>query len=595
MHDKSDAIIYVGKAIDLFNRVHSYFRVGYKKSPKIEKMVTQIKRFEYIITDSELEALVLENNLIKEHEPKYNTMLKDDKTYPYIMVTLGEKFPRVKSSRTMKKDKSRYFGPFTSNYAVKETLDLLNKVYKIRTCNKKLTGEPEGRPCLNYHIGQCMAPCTGKVSEEEYRENIDKVLDFLGGNYSSIVKDLEAKMNAASEALDFETAATYRDLINSVKAVTQKQKITDHDGDDKDVIAIARDKQDNEAVVQVFFVRDGKLIGREHFYMTHVSSSETDSDVLGDFVKQFYAGTPYIPKEIMLPTELEEAGLIEEWLTGRKESRVYIKVPKIGSKEKLVELARKNAALVLNQDRERLKREEGRTIGAVKEIQELLGLDKLNRMEAFDISNTSGFENVGSMVVFEKGKPKRSDYRKFKIKTVAGPDDYACMHEVLTRRLLRGKEESGEEINTGFSSLPDLILMDGGRGQVNICLKVLDELRMNIPVCGMVKDDFHRTRGIYFNNKELPIDTHSEGFKLVTRIQDEAHRFAIEFHRSLRSKDQTKSVLDEIPGIGPARRKALMRTFASIEDVRNASEEELEAIPEMNPQAARSVYEFFHK
>lgn len=595
MHDKSDAIIYVGKAIDLFNRVHSYFRVGYKKSPKIEKMVTQIKRFEYIITDSELEALVLENNLIKEHEPKYNTMLKDDKTYPYIMVTLGEKFPRVKSSRTMKKDKSRYFGPFTSNYAVKETLDLLNKAYKIRTCNKKLTGEPEGRPCLNYHIGQCMAPCTGKVSEEEYRENIDKVLDFLGGNYSSIVKDLEAKMNAASEALDFETAATYRDLINSVKAVTQKQKITDHDGDDKDVIAIARDKQDNEAVIQVFFVRDGKLIGREHFYMTHVSSSETDSDVLGDFVKQFYAGTPYIPKEIMLPTELEEAGLIEEWLTGRKESRVYIKVPKIGSKEKLVELARKNAALVLNQDRERLKREEGRTIGAVKEIQELLGLDKLNRMEAFDISNTSGFENVGSMVVFEKGKPKRSDYRKFKIKTVAGPDDYACMHEVLTRRLLRGKEESGEEINTGFSSLPDLILMDGGRGQVNICLKVLDELKMNIPVCGMVKDDFHRTRGIYFNNKELPIDTHSEGFKLVTRIQDEAHRFAIEFHRSLRSKDQTKSVLDEIPGIGPARRKALMRTFASIEDVRNASEEELEAIPEMNPQAARSVYEFFHK
>lgn len=595
MHDSSDAIIYVGKAVDLFNRVHSYFRVGYKKSPKIEKMVTHIKRFEYIVTDSELEALVLENNLIKEHEPKYNTMLKDDKTYPYIMVTLGEKFPRVKSSRTMKKDKSRYFGPFTSNYAVKETLDLLNKVYKIRTCNKKLTGEPDGRPCLNYHIGQCLAPCTGKVSEEEYRENIDKVLDFLGGNYSSIVKDLEAKMSAASEAMEFEAAAEYRDLINSVKAVTQKQKITDHEGDDKDVIAIARDKQDNEAVIQVFFVRDGKLIGREHFYMTHVSSSETDSDVLGDFVKQFYAGTPYIPKEIMLPTELEEADLIEEWLTGRKESRVYIKVPKIGSKEKLVELARKNASLVLNQDRERLKREEGRTIGAVKEIQELLGLEKLNRMEAFDISNTSGFENVGSMVVFEKGKPKRSDYRKFKIKTVAGPDDYACMHEVLTRRLLRGKEESGEEISTGFSNLPDLILMDGGRGQVNICLKVLDELKMNIPVCGMVKDDFHRTRGIYFDNKELPIDTHSEGFKLVTRIQDEAHRFAIEFHRSLRSKDQTKSVLDEIPGIGPARRKALMRTFSSIEDVRNASEEELEAIPEMNPQAARSVYEFFHK
>lgn len=595
MHDKSDAIIYVGKAIDLFNRVHSYFRAGYKRSPKIEKMVGLIARFEYIITDSELEALVLENNLIKEHEPKYNTMLKDDKTYPYIKVTLGDDYPRILSTRNMKKDRSKYFGPFTSNYAVKQTIDLLNKVYKLRTCNKKLTGEPEGRPCLNYHIGQCMAPCNGNVDKDVYRENVEKALDFLAGNYSSIVKDLENKMNEASEALEFETAAQYRDLINNVKAVTQKQKITDHECDDKDVIAIARDKQDNEAVIQVFFVRDGKLIGREHFYMTHVSSSETDAEVLENFVKQFYAGTPYIPKEIMLPTELDESALIEEWLTGRKESRVYIKVPKIGSKEKLVELARKNASLVLNQDRERLKREEGRTIGAVKEIQELLGLDKLNRMEAFDISNTSGFENVGSMVVFEKGKPKRSDYRKFKIKTVAGPDDYACMHEVLTRRLLRGKEESGEEISTGFSTLPDLILMDGGRGQVNICLKVLDELKMNIPVCGMVKDDFHRTRGIYFNNKELPIDTHSEGFKLVTRIQDEAHRFAIEFHRSLRSKDQTKSVLDEISGIGPARRKALMRTFASIEDVRNATLEELEAIPEMNPKAAESVYGYFHK
>lgn len=595
MHDKTDAIIYVGKAVDLFNRVHSYFRVGYKKSPKIEKMVTHIARFEYIITDSELEALVLENNLIKEHEPKYNTMLKDDKTYPYIKVTLGDVFPRIQLARSMKKDKSRYFGPFTSNYAVNQTIDLLNKTYKIRTCNKRLIGEAEDRPCLNHHIGQCLAPCNGKVTREEYMEGVNKALDVLSGNYGAIVKDLEQKMQDASENLNFEEAANYRDLLNSIRAVTQKQKITDTEGEDKDVIAIARDKQDNEAVVQVFFVRGGKLIGREHFYMTHVSSSEDDRDVLENFVKQFYSGTPYIPKEIMLPTELNDTPLIEEWLSERKEARVYIKVPKIGSKEKLVELAHKNAFLVLNQDRERLKREESKTIGAVKEIQELLGLDYLNRMEAFDISNTNGFENVGSMVVFEKGKPKRSDYRKFKIKTVAGPDDYACMHEVLTRRLLRGKSEADEEISTGFSNLPDLILMDGGRGQVNICLKVLDELKMNIPVCGMVKDDFHRTRGIYFNNEELPIDTHSEGFKLVTRIQDEAHRFAIEYHRSLRSKDQTKSVLDEIKGVGPARRKALMRSFASIEEIKNASREELLAIPEMTPQVADEIYLFFHK
>lgn len=600
MHDKDDTIIYVGKAIDLFNRVHSYFRAGTKKSPKIEKMVTLIARFEYIITDSELEALVLENNLIKEHSPKYNTMLKDDKTYPYIKVTMGEEYPRVLFSRTMKKDKSRYFGPYTSAGAVKDTIELLNKLFWLRTCNRNLPKEiGNDRPCLNYHIKQCMAPCQGYVSKEEYREQVAQALEFLNGNYGILLKDLETKMKEASEAMEFEEAIRYRDLYNSVKQVSQKQKITDSDGEDKDILALAKDEED--AVVQVFFIRGGKLIGREHFYMTHVQDTE-EEQILLDFVKQFYAGTPFIPKELMLQTAIEEQEILEKWLSGRKGSRVYIRIPKKGTKEKLVELAKNNARLVLSQDREKLKREEGRTIGAVKEIASLLGLENVSRMEAFDISNINGYENVGSMVVFEKGKPKRSDYRKFKIRTVSGPDDYACMKEVLTRRFLHGIEEAKElkeqELDQGFGSFtrfPDLLLMDGGRGQVNVALEVLSELGIDIPVCGMVKDDNHRTRGLYFQNVELPIDTHSEGFKLITRIQDEAHRFAIEYHRSLRSKGQVKSVLDDIPGVGPARRKALMRHFASIQDIRQASLEQLMEIPEIPRAAAEEIYQFFRK
>lgn len=600
MHDADDTIIYVGKAIDLFNRVHSYFRAGTKKSPKIEKMVTLISRFEYIITDSELEALVLENNLIKEHSPKYNTMLKDDKTYPYIKVTVGEDYPRVLFSRTMKKDKSRYFGPYTSAGAVKDTIELLNKLFLIRTCNRSLPKEiGNDRPCLNYHIKQCLAPCQGYVSKDEYRVQVNQALEFLNGNYGILLKDLETKMKEASESLDFEEAIRYRDLYNSVKQVSQKQKITDSTGEDKDIIALAKDEED--AVVQVFFIRDGKLIGREHFYMTHVQDTEKEQ-ILQDFVKQFYAGTPYIPRELMLQTEIEEQEILERWLSARKGSRVYIRIPKKGTKEKLVDLAKNNARLVLNQDREKMRREEGRTIGAVKEIASLLGLENVTRMEAFDISNINGFENVGSMVVYEKGKPKRSDYRKFKIRTVSGPDDYACMKEVLTRRFLHGMEESRElqekEIDKEFGSFtkfPDLLLMDGGKGQVNIALEVLSELCINIPVCGMVKDDNHRTRGLYFDNVELPIDTRSEGFKLITRIQDEAHRFAIEYHRSLRSKTQVKSVLDDIPGVGPARRKALMRHFASIGDIKEASVEELTEIPEIPQGAAEEIYRFFHK
>ena len=600
MRDDKDVILYVGKAINLHNRVRSYFRENIGRGPMIDKMVSLIARFEYIVTDSELEALVLENNLIKEHSPKYNTLLKDDKTYPYIKVTVGEDYPRILFSRVMKKDKSKYFGPYTSAAAVKDTIELLNKLYHLRTCNRSLPRDIGlERPCLNYHIKQCNAPCQGYVSKEQYREQVSQALEFLNGNYNLILNDLESKMKEAAEILDFEAAAGYRDLYNSVKQVSQKQKITDSVGEDKDIIAMYQDER--EAVVQVFFVRDGRLIGREHYYMTNVSSG-SKAEILENFVKQFYAGTPFIPRELMLQYEIGDRELIEKWLAGRKGARVYIRVPKIGSKEKLVELAAQNAKHILEQDRERLKREEGRTIGAAKEIAALLGMEHIERMEAFDISNINGFENVGSMIVFEKGRPKPSDYRKFRIKTVSGPDDYACMREVLTRRFRHGLEE-GRELEEkdldrtygSFTRFPDLLMMDGGRGQVNIALSVLQELKIAIPVCGMVKDDNHRTRGLYFNNVELPIDSRSEGFKLITRVQDEAHRFAIEYHRSLRSKAQVKSVLDEIPGVGPARRKALMRHFKSIEEIKAAEVEELAALPEINRRAAEEIYGFFRR
>lgn len=598
MHDASDAIIYVGKAINLHNRVRSYFRKIVGRGPQIDKMVQQIARFEYIVTDSELEALVLENNLIKEHEPKYNTMLKDDKTYPYIKVTLGDRFPRVMMCRQMKKDKAKYFGPFTNGTAVKDTIDLVNKLFMLRTCNKALPKDVgNDRPCLNYHIHQCAAPCQGYISEEEYNGKIEEVLRFLQGDHSRILKDLEEKMKQASENMEFEEAIRYRDLIQSVQSVSERQKITGSTGEDKDIIAMAQDGQD--VVVQVFFVRDGKMIGREHFYMTHVSE-QSKPEILEDFVKQYYAGTPFVPKEVMLQYEIGDVEILEQWLSGKRGNRAYILNPKKGTKEKLVELAAQNASLVLQQDKERLKREEGRTIGAVKEIAALLGLSGISRMEAFDISNISGFATVGSMVVFEKGKPKRSDYRKFRIKSVSGPDDYACMKEVLTRRFVHGMEEREElrdkELEDTFGSFtrfPDLLLMDGGRGQVNIALQVLQELGISIPVCGMVKDDNHRTRGLYFNNVEIPIDHRSEGFKLITRIQDEAHRFAIEYHRSLRSKNQVKSVLDDIPGVGPARRKALMRHFKSMQEIKEADVQTLMQIPEIPEHIAEEIVKFF--
>ena len=593
MHDKHDTIIYVGKAKILKNRVRQYFQSNKNHSAKVVQMVSHIAYFEYIVTDSELEALVLECNLIKEHRPKYNTMLKDDKSYPFIKVTVNEAYPRVLFSRTMKHGTGKFFGPYTSAGAVKETIELLCKLYKVRTCSRRLPKDiGKDRPCLNYHIGQCNAPCQGYVNKDEYKKNIDKVISFLNGNYSEIINELTDKMQDCSERMEYEEAARYRDLLISVKQIAQKQKITADDATDRDVIACAMDAED--AVVQVFFIRQGKLLGREHFHMK-VATNDSRSGILSEFMKQYYGGTPYIPNVIMTQEEIEDAGTIADWLSSRKKRKVTIITPKKGDKEKMVELAHKNALMVLTKDAEKIKLEEKRTTGAMKQIADWLGLASIRRAEAYDISNTSGVESVGSMVVFEDGRPKKNDYRKFRIKTVKGPDDYKSMREVLTRRFTRGmRERAGEEETRGFAVYPDLIMMDGGRGQVNIALEVLDELHINIPVCGMVKDDNHNTRGLYYNNVEIPIDRHSEGFKLITRVQDEAHRFAIEYHRSLRSKKQVSSVLDEIEGIGPARRKALMKHFLDIDKIRNANVSELMEAEGITENVAQNIYKYFH-
>lgn len=597
MRDECDVILYVGKAVNLRNRVRSYFRKNIGRGPAIDNMVERIDHFEFIVTDSELEALVLENNLIKEHSPKYNTLLKDDKTYPYIKVTTGEDYPRILFSRTMKRDHARYFGPYSSAQAVKDTIELLNRIYKLRTCNRKLPQDIGlERPCLNYHIDQCTGPCQGYVSRDEYRKQVDGALEFLSGNYKPIIKELEDKMDQASEDMKFEEAAKYRDLVSSVKSVAQKQKITGNAGDDRDVIGICRD--DEDVVIQIFFIRDGRLMGREHYHMTDTLLG-SDAELSGDFIKRFYSGTPFIPSEIMVRNGPADLELIENWLSEKGGHRVRIIIPKIGTKEKLLEMSEENAKIILHNDKEKIKRDEARTLGAVKEIETILKTDGLVRMEAFDISNTSGFENVASMVVFENGRPKRSDYRKFKIRSVEGPNDYACMKEAITRRFTHGLAERSEASDiseaSGFSHLPDLLLMDGGRGQVNIALEVLDTLGLKIPVCGMVKDDRHRTRGLYFNNEELPIDTKSEGFKLITRIQDEAHRFAIEYHKSLRAKAQTKSILDDIPGIGPARKKALMKKYVTISDLSKATKEELSSLPEIPADIAERICTYFER
>lgn len=586
MHDASDEIIYVGKAISLKNRVRQYFQKSRNVTPKIQRMIDRIAWFEYIVTDSELEALVLECNLIKEYSPRYNTMLKDGKTYPFLKATVQEAYPRLLFARQMKRDGSRYFGPFTSGKAIRDTIELVNKLFHLRSCRRTLPRDiGKERPCLYHQIGQCPAPCQGGVPEEEYRKNFEKALKFLQGDTKEIIRELSEKMEEASASMQFEEAAGYRDLIHSVRQVTEKQKITAEDNEDRDIVALARGG--DEAVVQVFFIRSGKLIGREHYYLLGVEEEE-NANVLAAFIKQMYSGTPYIPREIWTEEEVSDREAILAWLSAKRGKKVYFRVPKRGSKERLLELAKRNAYMVLTKDAEKLKADRERTIGAMEEIGRLLGLQGLSRVESYDISNINGFDTVGSMVVFEQGKAKKNDYRKFRIHSVSGPDDYGAMEEMLTRRFEHSRREGLSELDS-FRKLPDIIFMDGGKGQVNVAEKVLLNLNITIPVCGMVKDDRHRTRGLYFQNQEIPIDTHGQGFRLITRIQDETHRFAIEYHKLIRSKNQVHSLLDDIPTIGAARRKALMRRFESLEHIKNASLEELKAVPGMNERSAREV------
>ena len=599
MHNSKDEIIYVGKAIKLCNRVRQYFQDSRNLSVKIQHMVKNVAYFEYIITDSELEALVLENNLIKEHHPKYNTKLKDDKGYPYIKVTVNEEFPRIMLARKMKADGGKHFGPYTSAGAVNDTIELLRKIFKIRTCNRRLPKDTgKDRPCLYYQIKQCDAPCQGYISKEEYAKQIEETIKFLNGNYKQVAKMLQEKMQKASDELEFEQAMEYRDLLKSIERIMDRQKINTYAFEDRDIIAMAQD--DKDVVVSIFFIRQGKLLGREHFHM-EADAESSKEEVLGAFVKQFYAGTPYLPGEIFLEHDISEKEIIEEWLSKKRGAKVHFKIPVRGQKHKMVEMAKENAQNVLRMDREKIKREERRTIGAVHEIEELLGMEGLNRMEAFDISNISGFQTVASMVVFERGKARRRDYRKFRLRTIEGPDDYASMEEVLTRRFLHGKKEleelkeQGKDTTLGsFTKFPDILMMDGGKGQVNVALRVLDHLGLDIPVCGMVKDDDHRTRGLYYNNEEIIFAPNSEAFLLVTRIQDEAHRFAIEYHRSLRAKGQVHSVLDDIKGVGPKRRKELMKYFKDLGQIKTATVTELLNVPGMNQSTAESIYGFFH-
>ena len=587
MHAADDEIIYVGKAINLNKRVRSYFRAHVNRGPKIDKMISLIDYFEYIVTDSELEALVLENTLIKEHSPKYNTMLKDDKSYPFMKLTVQEDFPRVLFARQMRRDGAKYFGPYTSAVAVKDTIELVKKLYGIRTCNKSLPKEiGVGRPCLYYQMGQCEAPCQGYITKEDYAKKIDDLLGFLNGDYKKVIRDLEVKMKEKAAEYEFEEAAKYRDLIESVKHVTGSQRVVKTEGVDRDIIAMAR--RDEETVVSVFFVRDGKLLGREHFHMNYSGESKEQDDIgteiLTAFIKQYYNGTPFVPNELLVEFEVEEHDLIEEWLSKLRGGRVHIITPQKGEKYKMIDLARENAAVVLSRDLEKIKREQARTVGAANELAKMLGLPCADRLEAFDISNTSGYQSVASMVVFEKGRARKNAYRKFKLRTVKGPDDYKSMEEVLTRRFTDER----------FDVLPDVLMMDGGRGQVNVALKVLDKLGLNIPVCGMVKDDNHRTRGLYYNNQEINFPKNSEVFGMITRLQDEAHRFAITYHKSLRGKEQVHSILDDIKGVGPARRKALMQHFAEIGKIKQASVEELKKVKGITPEVATEIYNFFH-
>ena len=592
MRDEKGGIIYVGKAIDLYKRVRSYFSSS--AEPKAKILASNIRAIDYVVTDNEIEAFVLENNLIKQHMPKYNIRLKDDKAYPYIRITVHERLPRVMFARKRGKDKARYYGPYVDTTRMKEILTLVHRLWPLRRCSKRFPQDfNKDRPCLNHHIGQCKAPCNKLLSEEAYNGYVAEAERFIRGKTAPVLDRLTAEMNAAAEAMEFERAADIRDTINALHLLNEKQKV-EAQGEDQDVLALARNEEKNEALVQVFFVREGKLSGNERFMMTLTKiegkpEAEDDANILAAFIKQFYSEAAIIPKELLLAQPPAEKKLIEEWLSTLSKRQVSITIPQRGQKKDLVKLAQTNAELVIAQSVATIKKEAQRNSKALEEISEAIGLPgPLTRIEAYDISNIQGYESVGSMIVFENGKAKNSDYRKFKLKAVIGPDDYAGMEEIITRRLARYQAE-----HTAFAKLPDIIFVDGGKGQITSAKKALASVGMELPVCGMVKDDRHRTRGLLYEGKEAPLPRTSEGFKLITRIQDEVHRFALEYHRKLRADTQVRSVLDDIPGIGPTRRKALLRHFKSIEAIIEADMEALLQAPAMNKASAEAVYNYF--
>ena len=585
MHSDTQEILYVGKAVDLHNRVRQYFRngFGHNFSPKIGRMVSQIAYFEYIKTGSELEALVLECNLIKEIRPRYNTLMTDDKEYPYIRVTTGEAYPRILYSHRMSRDNARYFGPFTDRSAVKDTLSLVRRLFKIRRCSRDIEKTMgKNRPCLYYQIGECSGPCSGMVSQEEYRQQIEDALRFLDGDTKEITRRLTQQMKQEAADMEFEKAAKTRDLLSSIATIMEHQRINLTSGEDRDVIALARNEKDS--VLSVFFMRDGRLIGRETHHM-ETDPDEPDCQVMTAFLHQYYAGTPYIPGEVLLNIPPEDTALTAAFLENRRKKKCHIILPQKGEKHKMLQLAEDNARLVMEQDIERMRRHEKRTTGACRELADIVGLPSVVRLEAFDISNISGYHSVASMVVFENGEARRNAYRKFRLRTVTGPDDYASMKEVLSRRFT----------NDSLGRFPDILMMDGGKGQVHIAETVLDSLGIEIPVCGMVKDDNHRTRGLYYKDREIAFPRGSEAMHMITALQDETHRFAITYHKLLRSKEQVHSILDDIEGIGPKRRQALLLRFSSAEGVKNATLEELAETDGMNRKSAEAVYHFFHE
>jgi excinuclease ABC subunit C len=606
MKDKYGSIIYVGKAVVLKNRVRQYFQSSSNHSPKVAAMVSRIKEFEYIVTDSELEALILECNLIKKYKPKFNVLLKDDKSYPYIKVTMNEDYPRIIMTRRILKDGAKYFGPYSNVTAVRETIDLLKKLFPIKTCNKVLPRDiGKSRPCLNYYIYQCLAPCQGDVNKSEYRNLMKDICSFLGGKQENIIKRLEEQMKAAAEDMEFEKAAGLRDKINSLKHISEKQKVLSTAMEDQDVIAFAKEQAD--ACIQVFFIRGGKLIGREHFVFEGMGDTE-DRELMTSFVKQFYSSAEYIPREIILQEEIDEINLVENWLTRKRAARVYIKVPRKGDKANLVKMVAENAVVALNHFREKVKNEEAAIKEGLEELRSILGLDSVpKRIEAYDISNTGISENVGSMVVFNKGLPSKREYRRFKIKTIEGQNDYASMQEMIYRRFRHYQEgeDVSAQLKVNFSQsksnskkkyveMPDLILVDGGLGHLNAVCEILKELGVSIPVAGMVKDNRHRTRGLVSPKGETGLTNRINALRLVTSIQDEAHRFAVDYNRKLRGKRYTKSVLDEIEGIGPKRKKSLLKHFGSINKIKQASIDDICMVEGINRGIAERIYEFFH-